>query len=926
MFDGACPACHALSFNAVFTQRARRREEAAESGEPPSKFGRRDYNTSQEKSERLDERRAFAKQQHQKVVQSEADAFHARVSQHSERQQTQQLRESLTAVKALLSDLSLHAQSASVDVAMEAAAKVDVAVRAQQQAEASLESSQLSLLEMSRKASDLEYLVEQERTEQLMASVVAAMAARQMEETVSQKDAQQKEREVALEAASSEREAALTTAAAEREAALVTAAAKREAALKTAAEREAALKTEAEAALATSAVEQEAAAAAVASASATVAVEKEAAAAAVASASVTVAVEKEAAAAAVASASATVAMEKEAAAAAVASAAEREVALGAEKEAAWIASSALVASSAQRAAALVSAALDREAALLGEASEREVTIQEAVQSAEMEKLRADMEHAAHCAAVRHAASVRDAFNRRCTEQSEALKQAKIEAALKQLQSQGEHDAELAELRTELNTSRAKLQTMASSADFDREVCEAEREMEEQFRVSVEQAHWRLEEAIRSTVDAVHKVEREEKEMRDVMQRSFDHAVERVQQSADNQLIAQRTVHAAELEALPPVVKSLINASKLGNLDKFSETADILTDIASCLESGCTRGRRLSNASKTFYGMLLNSGSPYAHKFVSNVLFGQSLRESQRARAAFDDGLQEAGLVDESFKSLKQQLSAYGAETVPGIISEDATTALRRLDFEMFEHLDGDAWRIGIKLWGFSGGPKTVHSVDELRQLFQAKEALASYVYVYTWIPILKNAPWFPFALVASDNKFKNGWVMEQWRLMHKSAQNHGLRLAGHVSDGDARLRKCDFRMNFATNASADPMKWYRKHYFLKHSLLMLSVPESIEGTSLFAHQDYMHLAWRLRVQLLNPKKEWEIGPGLRVGWAHLDSLVDSSGDKLLNGKDLDPHNKQHWPGVIKIFSKKVADALKQRIDAGHGAEDHLKAT
>ena len=891
VFDGACPACHALSFNAVFTQRARRREEAAESGEPPSKFGRRDYNTSQEKSERLDERRAFAKQQHQKVVQSEADAFHARVSQHSERQQTQQLRESLTAVKALLSDLSLHAQSASVDVAMEAAAKVDVAVRAQQQAEASLESSQLSLLEMSRKASDLEYLVEQERTEQLMASVVAAMAARQMEETVSQKDAQQKEREVALEAASSEREAALTTAAAEREAALVTAAAKREAALKTAAaEREAALKTEAEAALATSAVEQEAAAAAVASASATVA------------------------------------MEKEAAAAVVASAAEREVALGAEKEAAWIASSALVASSAQRAAALVSAALDREAALLGEASEREVTIQEAVQSAEMEKLRADMEHAAHCAAVRHAASVRDAFNRRCTEQSEALKQAKIEAALKQLQSQGEHDAELAELRTELNTSRAKLQTMASSADFDREVCEAEREMEEQFRVSVEQAHWRLEEAIRSTVDAVHKVEREEKEMRDVMQRSFDHAVERVQQSADNQLIAQRTVHAAELEALPPVVKSLINASKLGNLDKFSETADILTDIASCLESGCTRGRRLSNASKTFYGMLLNSGSPYAHKFVSNVLFGQSLRESQRARAAFDDGLQEAGLVDESFKSLKQQLSAYGAETVPGIISEDATTALRRLDFEMFEHLDGDAWRIGIKLWGFSGGPKTVHSVDELRQLFQAKEALASYVYVYTWIPILKNAPWFPFALVASDNKFKNGWVMEQWRLMHKSAQNHGLRLAGHVSDGDARLRKCDFRMNFATNASADPMKWYRKHYFLKHSLLMLSVPESIEGTSLFAHQDYMHLAWRLRVQLLNPKKEWEIGPGLRVGWAHLDSLVDSSGDKLLNGKDLDPHNKQHWPGVIKIFSKKVADALKQRIDAGHGAEDHLKAT
>ncbi len=45
---------------------------------------------------------------------------------------------------------------------------------------------------------------------------------------------------------------------------------------------------------------------------------------------------------------------------------------------------------------------------------------------------------------------------------------------------------------------------------------------------------------------------------------------------------------------------------------------------------------------------------------------------------------------------------------------------------------------------------------------------------------------------------------------------------------------------------------------------------------------------------------------------------------MLNGKDLDPQNKQHWPGVVKMFSiHKVSDALKQRIDAG---ELHLKAT
>ena len=85
--------------------------------------------------------------------------------------------------------------------------------------------------------------------------------------------------------------------------------------------------------------------------------------------------------------------------------------------------------------------------------------------------------------------------------------------------------------------------------------------------------------------------------------------------------------------------------------------------------------------------------------------------------------------------------------------------------------------------------------------------------------------------------------------------------------------------------------------------------------SIFGYMDYMHLAWRLRVQLLNPKKVWEFCLGLRVGVAHLDSLkAGGTGSKMLNGKDLDPHNKQHWPGVLKMFSEEVTDELKRRID------------
>jgi len=122
------------------------------------------------------------------------------------------------------------------------------------------------------------------------------------------------------------------------------------------------------------------------------------------------------------------------------------------------------------------------------------------------------------------------------------------------------------------------------------------------------------------------------------------------------------------------------------------------------------------------------------------------------------------------------LKKFGLENVPGIVSEDATVALRRLDSELVERL-------------------------------------------------IEQTPWFPFAMVATDNRFDHAWVFDRWRVIHKGCEMYSLPLAGHISDGDARL------------------------------------------------------AWRMRVQLLSPKKEWEIGPGLRVGVAHLDSLRSWLGDR-----------------------------------------------
>jgi hypothetical protein len=378
--------------------------------------------------------------------------------------------------------------------------------------------------------------------------------------------------------------------------------------------------------------------------------------------------------------------------------------------------------------------------------------------------------------------------------------------------------------------------------------------------------------------------------------------------------------------LPTMIQNLMIAHKRGELEKNATTVELLDGITTCLKNGSTRGRKLNDSERAFYGMLLNSGSPWAHKFVANNLFGPNLRTSQKTRSAFDHKLVELDLTHQSLVGLKAQLTRYGLAEVPGVVSEDATTSVRRLDFELLQSTTAEsAWEAGVKLWGFDGGCVVVHSIDELREDFKQHE-LAAYVYVYTWVPILPHAPWFPFAIIATNNKFDASWVFTKWRLIQESCSGLNLALAGHVSDGDARLRKCDFRINFGTNSLEDPLHWCKKvHASSLHSLLYLTIPETIEGLWLLGFQDYMHLLWRLRVQMLSPRKVWQIGPGLTTAASHLTDLRNTKGDVLLNGRDLDPHNKQHWPGVVKMFNTSISDALKARID-GPDKEEHLRGT
>ena len=88
---------------------------------------------------------------------------------------------------------------------------------------------------------------------------------------------------------------------------------------------------------------------------------------------------------------------------------------------------------------------------------------------------------------------------------------------------------------------------------------------------------------------------------------------------------------------------------------------------------------LSDSEKQFYLMLLNNTCPWAHKFVSGVMLGPDLRTSKEFRSRF--GGLELGFVEENVAQLHCTLTKYNQQTTPGKVSEDASGAIHRLDWE-----------------------------------------------------------------------------------------------------------------------------------------------------------------------------------------------------------------------------------------------------
>lgn len=70
----------------------------------------------------------------------------------------------------------------------------------------------------------------------------------------------------------------------------------------------------------------------------------------------------------------------------------------------------------------------------------------------------------------------------------------------------------------------------------------------------------------------------------------------------------------------------------------------------------------------------------------------------------------------------------------------------------------------------------------------------------------------------------------------------------HGSDGDSRMRLCDFVMNLYENREKNG-KWCDGSYHINHPLMILHLPRSVEGLWMLAGQDLVHLLWRWRRQV-----------------------------------------------------------------------------
>jgi hypothetical protein len=383
--------------------------------------------------------------------------------------------------------------------------------------------------------------------------------------------------------------------------------------------------------------------------------------------------------------------------------------------------------------------------------------------------------------------------------------------------------------------------------------------------------------------------------------------------SDMQRLARRE------QDLPEFLQILNRSYNEGLLADHGAFIEVLKSVADALKNG-RKHRKLSPVMKSFYGRLLVHGGPLLHNFVSQIFLGPHTR---RTRAFTKGTLSDymLGLKIEFLQVVRKILTNWGIQDAPVVLGEDATALQSRLD----AIVEGGSCFV----MGFTGGKLEIKSIDDLR-LINENEKLATSMYLFVVIPLVPGAPYIPLFVQLQDgtkDTFNAASITHTWHHVMHLARDTGLHVVGHVGDGAAPFRKATYGAMFREC----PDDCVDAHISFNHPLVQLSMPMTFKGdwkSFIMCTVDYLHICWRVRVQLLSPSKCLMVF-GLPASHSKILLHTRNKGHNSLGTKysDLDWHDKQNWQGTLRIFgfetnpktrevkvNTKVMDAFKDGGD------------
>ena len=169
----------------------------------------------------------------------------------------------------------------------------------------------------------------------------------------------------------------------------------------------------------------------------------------------------------------------------------------------------------------------------------------------------------------------------------------------------------------------------------------------------------------------------------------------------------------------------------------------------------------------------------------------------------------------------------------------------------------------VVAYGLEQGPIVIEDLAAIAKACKEKD-LATTLYLWMLIPLVKGAPAFPIAIDANANAFSAHAILNVHNRFRELFKNNELRVLGSVTDGDPRLRALANMLHAHAGAPAS------KYLSAPHGLIQLRVPYLDSYGYWLQSQDWLHVAWRIRLIYL--VRDLQLGP-VKLGPANLNALM-----------------------------------------------------